>query len=139
VTPADLIRDQLAVCGDEGVVPTTPAEVLATLTAQADPARAAWFAAMRAALAYLEADPTLPVPDRCEQTTIGHFFARDAFGEVEAVARRLGVTAEVRDGGDYCVALRDFGGGVVYEVVSHTQERMDRHAAEITYAGRVSP
>lgn len=38
MTPAEQVADQLAVCGDEGIVRTTPAEVLATLTAQAPPA-----------------------------------------------------------------------------------------------------
>jgi hypothetical protein len=137
MTPAELVAEALAMPDGAVVEPTTPAEVLATLTAHL--CRAAWFAAMRAALTYLEARPDLPVPGRFSQTVIAHYFAHDAFSAVEAVAQQLGVPAEVRDGGGHCVARRDFGAGVVYEVVSHTQERMDRHAAEITYAGRVSP
>lgn len=140
-TLAGQVADQLAVT--DTVEPTTPQEVLDLLTAQkqqaADPARAAWFAAQRAMLAYLEARPELPVPPPYTSTTLTVFLPHDSFAEVKEIAGRIGVTAEVRDDGNYCAARREFGRGVSYEVGSHTKARMDRHDAEMSYVGRVIP
>ena len=142
MTPAEQAADVLAMPEGTVVEPTTPQAVIGLLTAQktaADPERAAWFAAQRAMLAYLEAHPDLPVPAPYHQTTITVFLPRDSFAEVQEIAARLGTIAEVRDDGNYCAARRDFGRGVSYEVGSHTQVRMDRHEAEMSYVGRVNP
>jgi ABC-type nitrate/sulfonate/bicarbonate transport system substrate-binding protein len=138
VSPADLVADQLAVCDGTGIVPTTPAEVLATLTAQADPARAALVAGLREAAAWIETHPEAPVPRMADLSIFPRGTDEEKWAEVDRVAAVLGVDTQEWSGGGQYVARRRFG-PVTLEVIAHTLGHMARYQAETTYSGAVSP
>lgn len=102
-----------------------------------DADRAAFFAAARTMLDYLEARPELPLPGRYTPITATVLADRGDFAAVDRVASLLSVAPI--DRGDQRVARLDFGGRARYEIIANTDEGMARYRAVQSYAGRVTP
>lgn len=139
MTPDEQVADALSV-PDAVVEPTTPAEVIALLTAQkarTDPERATLCKALEDMAAFLRRHPTLPLPTRPDVTA---FLAEDDFAGVDALADVMGVQPGWlwSEGGSREAHL-DFGGGVAYRVVSHSSASMAATAAVSSYHGSVTP
>jgi hypothetical protein len=142
VTPAEQVADQLTVT--DTVEPTTPQEVLDLLTAQkqaADPARAAFAAALRELATYVEGHPELPVPTYTDASPGVTGDDEEQRVEVNRIAAVLGVEPQDEQAGHYS-ARRLFGDervGVTYRVTAIPAARMAEWDALVSYDQRVTP
>jgi hypothetical protein len=104
--------------------------------------RAAFFAAARAMLDYLEANPDLPVPAFASNAMVQVFPGVDhdeARAVVDLAAGVLDRPAETSQWQQHYTVERVFGGRVTYRVVAIPPEAMAVHRAEQSYVGSVTP
>lgn len=103
----------------------------------ADPARVAWFAAMRELVEFLEGRPDLPLPGPYGRTDVTVIAGTD-LALVEDIAARLGVQVTGLEHGQPTAEV-SFGEDVRYRVIGISAERMERHDALMTYHESVTP